>query len=165
MLEPIKKRLSLLLTVCTIALVAIVSVLYGVRAVMSSDHQEAPNVVSRPGADITDVFVFPAANPNNVVLAMDIHALIPRGMAGGYYFDPDVMYQFKINTNAGTKENKVVQFRAVGNPGHQHLEMYGPAAPAMVGTQSRWVGSPQSFAFNRVAKLANGVRVFGGPRK
>ena len=86
-------------------------------------------------------------------------------MAGGYYFDPAVMYQFKVNTNGGYKEDKVIQFRAVGDPGSQHLEMYGPAAPAEVGTNSRWVAKPQSFAFGKVAHLQDGVSVFAGPRK
>ncbi|HEY8312581.1 MAG TPA: DUF4331 family protein [Candidatus Baltobacteraceae bacterium] len=159
------RLLTLLASVTAMVLLAIVVTTYAGRPVIGSDHQETPNVVSRPGADITDVFVFPAANPRNVVLAMDIHALIPRNMAGGYYFDPDVMYQFKINTTGGSKENKVVQFRAVGGPGHQHLVMYGPAAPAMAGTQSQWVGRPQSFAFDKDVKFHNGVEVFGGPRK
>ncbi|GAC1392079.1 MAG: hypothetical protein NVSMB31_09920 [Vulcanimicrobiaceae bacterium] len=148
-----------------VAIVSLVTVFYMGHAVRSSDHQEAPLVLSRPGADITDVFIFPAANPNNMVLAMDIHALIPRNMAGGYYFDPAVMYQFKVSTDGGSKENKVLQFRAVGGPGDQHLEMYGPAAPAEVGTKSNWVGTPQTFAFNSVAHLQNGVTVFAGPRK
>ncbi|MDP9111277.1 MAG: DUF4331 domain-containing protein, partial [Candidatus Eremiobacteraeota bacterium] len=160
-----KKFFALATTLSVLALIAFVATLYSGRTALSSDHQETPLVIQRPGADITDMFVFPAANPNNVVLAMDIHALIPRNMAGGYYFDPAVMYQFKISTTGSAREDRVVQIRAVGGPGNQHLEMYGPAAPAMVGTQSRWVGSPQSFAFNRVSDLRGGVKAFGGPRK
>lgn len=148
-----------------VAAISIFAGLYTSRPVFGSDHQEAPNVVSRPGMDITDVFLFPAANPRNVVMAMDIHALIPKNMAAGYAFDPSVMYQFKINTAGGPRENTVVQFRAIGDPGSQHLEMYGPAAPSEAGTRSRWVGNPQAFSFGSVANLANGITVFAGPRK
>ncbi|MDP9019163.1 MAG: DUF4331 domain-containing protein [Candidatus Eremiobacteraeota bacterium] len=156
-----QKRFGYLL----LAIISLVTVFYLGNVANGSDHQEAPLVVSRPGADITDVFLFPAANPNNVVLAMDIHALIPRNMASGYYFDPGVMYQFKVSTDGGFKENTVLQFRAVGGPGNQHLEMYGPASPASPGVKSNWVGAPQSFAFNAVAQLQDGIRVFAGPRK
>ena len=157
-----KKTASFVLSFAALALAV---GLYLGAPVRGSDHQESPQVVTRPGADITDVFVFPAADPRNVVMAMDIHALIPRNMAAGYAFDPGVMYQFKISTDGGFKENKVIQFKAVGDPGNQHLEMYGPAAPAEAGTKSRWVGSGQSFAFNQVARLSDGVTVFGGARK
>lgn len=165
-MNSIFKRLGrLALSACTILLIAAAVTLYANRAGLTSDHQEAPLVVSRPGSDITDVFMFPAKNPANVVFAMDIHALIPRGFGGGYFFDPGVMYQFKINTNGGPKENKVVQIRAVGGPGKQHLEFYGPATPGAAGTQSRWEGSPQAFPFNKSTQLQEGVTVFAGPRK
>ena len=153
------------LTRTAMALAVAAVLLYTAHSTIASDHQEAPLVTGRPGADITDVFLFPARNPRNVVFAMDIHALIPRGMSAGYYFDPGVMYQFKINTNGGAKENKVLQFRAIGGPGSQHLEFFGPASPAMPGTLSTWVGNPQPFNFNQVSHLANGVSVFAGPRK
>ncbi len=165
-MQNISKRLAIpALAALAILLVSAIMTLYAARAGMSSDHQESPLVVTRSGADITDVFMFPARNPRNVVLAMDIHALIPRGFGGGYYFDPDVMYQFKLNTVGGDKENSVIQFRAVGGPANQHLEFYGPAAPLTIGTKSSWAGSAQPFPFNKVTQLAGGVTVFGGPRK
>ncbi|MFN2529137.1 MAG: DUF4331 family protein [Candidatus Baltobacteraceae bacterium] len=160
-----KSYLGASLAVALVAAAVMAVTLYGGRPGIASDHQEAPLMVQRPGADITDVFLFPATNPKNVVLAMDIHALIPRNMAEGYFFDPEVMYQFKIATDGGAKENSVIQFHAVGSPGNQHLEMYGPAAPSEKGMQSQWVGASQSFPFNKVTELSNGVKVFGGPRK
>lgn len=150
---------------CTIALTAAVVTLYAPQFARGSDHQDTPLASMRAGADTTDLFAFPAADPKNVVLVMDIHALIPRTMGPLFDFDPGVMYQFKIATDGGAKENKVIQFRAVGTGVAQRIEMYGPARPAMVGTESTWVGRPQAFAVGDQAKLANGVEVFAGPRK
>jgi len=121
-------------------------------------------MVGRPGADLTDVFVFPAADPKNVVLVMNVHPLIPAGESNTVFFDPGVMYQFKIATNGGYKENKVIQFRAIGTGAHQRIQMFGPARPAQAGTVSQWAGSPQTFALDQKAHLAGGVLAMAGPR-
>ena len=47
-----------------IAALVVTAIVYDVRNVRSSDHQDSPTVVARPAADITDVFVYP--NPNEV---------------------------------------------------------------------------------------------------
>jgi hypothetical protein len=161
----VKRLAAILLSAFAIVALAITATLYTAPKATSSDHQDSPLTVSRPGADITDVFVFPAANPHNVVLAMDVHPLIPRGMSGGVAFDPAVMYQLKIDTTGDFREDKVIQFRAVGEGTGQRLEMYGPVAPAMQGTRSRWVGPAATFSFNRRKSFSNGVQVFAGPRK
>lgn len=160
------KRLTTRL--CTLAAVLALTgsgVVYGAQRSSASDHQDSALAVERAGADTTDLFVFPAVDPKNVVLVMDIHALIPRSMGGLYTFDPGVMYQFKIATDGGAKETKVIQFKAVGNAPTQRIEVYGPAAPALIGTKSRYVGTPQSLAFNSDAMLGGGMHVFAGPRK
>jgi hypothetical protein len=86
-------------------------------------------------------------------------------MGALYSFDPGVMYQLKIATDGSAKETKVIQFKPDGVGASQSIAMYGPAKPAMVGTQSTWVGSPQSFPVDKTTKLADGVRVFAGVRK
>ena len=81
-------------TVMSTALLVAVISLYTTHAARGSDHQDSPTVVARPGADITDVYVYPAPdNTANVVLAMDVYPLIPAGMAtsGQYSFDPSVL--------------------------------------------------------------------------
>lgn len=160
-----KHATRIALPIAALALAIVAVVLYLPRFGMSSDHQDSPLMVGRPGADITDVFVFPAADPKKVVLAMDVHPLIPAGMANTVAFDPGVMYQFKVNTNGGFKENRVIQFRAIGSGSAQRIAMYGPTAPVMAGTRSQWVGSPQIFRINEKAHLAGGVVAMAGPRK
>ena len=155
---------SLSTIVAAVAIAAVVAV-YSAHIAVASDHQDAPIALTRASADTTDLFVFPVANPKNVVLVMDVHALIPRTMGSLFDFDPGVMYQFKISTDGSAKETRVIQFKPVGIGASQRIEMYGPAAPAIVGTQSTWVGRPQSFPVGQSTKLADGVEVFAGARK
>lgn len=139
--------------------------IYGFHPGNASDHQDSPLMVQRPGADISDVFVFPAADPNNVVLAMDVHPLIPTGQAGTVSFDPGVMYQLKISTDGSGVENKVIQFKAEGAGSAQKIAVYGPAAPGAAGTRSSWLENPQNATFGEPADLAGGMKVFAGPRE
>ena len=166
------KALRALATVVTTALLVVVVALYGMHAARSSDHQDSPTVVARPGADITDVFVYPAPdNANNVVLAMDVYPLIPAGMAGTgqYSFDPAVLYQFKIATGVANKdytEKTVIQFTASGTGSAQTLTMYGPSAPNEVGTTNTLVKSTGTVTFNTPTSLSNGqIQVFAGARR
>ena len=120
---------------------------------------------SRPGADLTDVFVFPAADPDKVVLAMDVHPLIPAGQGMTASFDPGVMYQFHISHGKyNYKQDQVIQFKATGAGPTQTISMYGPArVPG--GLTARWVNASGDVTYNRTTKLGKGVMVYAGPRQ
>lgn len=156
--------------------------LYNTSAVRSSDHQDSNTVLNRSGADITDVFLFPSPqNANNVVMAMDVHPLIPAGQAQSTLFDPAVMYQFKLvhtavpytpgaaNANA---EDTVIQFGVSGTI-NQSLSMYGPAAPVQTGTTSSYVSpsASTSIPYGKVTTVqvtgndgnSYPVKVYAGP--
>jgi len=155
------------LLACTagLALVAALGA-YGVRGLVASDHQDSPLTVSRPGIDITDVFVYPSPrDPSAVVLAMDVSPLIPTGMGNSRSFDPGAMYQFKIGTGNDYNEDLVVQFKASGIGPSQKLTMYGPAKPNMQGVLSTFVAPTGSFSFGSPTTLANNIHVFAGPRQ
>ncbi len=151
-----------------LALVALFFVFIGYEngPVGSSDHQDSPLTVGRPGADISDVYVYPSpTNRANVVLAMNVHPLIPSGQASTVFFDPGVMYQFKIGKGNNFTEDSVIQFKASGVGPNQQITMYGPAAPNLIGTRSTFVGATGNIPFNKVANLSNGVVAFAGPRE
>ena len=83
-----------------VAALVVVVIAYSAHVVRSSDHQDTYNLATRSNtsADITDVYVFPSpTNPANVVLAMDVSPLIPAGMGTAKFFDPTLMWQFKIS--------------------------------------------------------------------
>jgi len=155
------------LLACTagVALVAAIGT-YGVRSLVASDHQDSPLTVSRPGIDITDVFVYPSPHdPNAVVLAMDVSPLIPTGMGNSRSFDPGAMYQFKIGTGNDFNEDLVVQLKASGTGPSQKLTMYGPAKPNMQGVLSTFVAPTGTFNFDAPTMLSNGVHAYAGPRE
>lgn len=150
-----------------VAALALSAVLYNALPVRGSDHQDSPTVVARPAADITDVFVYPAGdNPNNVVLQMDVNPLITPANTAQAALDPAVLYQFKIahGTSAGP-EDMAIQIRATAAGPSQSVNVYGPFAPA-AGTVSIVGPSSGTVAFNSTSAptLANGMRVFVGPR-
>ena len=157
---------SVVLATAVIALAG-VGTLYGVRGATSSDHADSPAVLARPGADLTDVFVFPSPrNDANVVVAVDVHPLIAPGMGGTTYFDPGVMYQFRIDNTGDHVEDLVVQFSA-GAPsnGSQTLTLYGPGKPNQTGTSSTWIANSGTFKYNDKNAAVKGVKVFAGPRE
>jgi hypothetical protein len=163
-----------LATIVTSALVVAVISLYGVQAARSSDHQDSPTVVARPGADITDVYAYPAPNnAKNVVLTMDVYPLIPGGMSSNaqYAFDPAVLYQFKIANGIANKnynESLVMQFTVNGAGQGQTLTMYGPSAPNEVSTNDTIVTAAKmgTVTFNQPGTVDNGqIQLFAGTRR
>jgi hypothetical protein len=150
-----------------IVALAAAAFLYTGHVAKASDHQDSPTTVARPGADITDVFVYQAPdNPANVVLQMDIHPLIVSGAGPSTFFDPAVMYQFKIDNNGDGVEDTVLQLQAVGTGSTQTLNVYGPAAPGRIGTTSKFIAKAGSISYNTVSSaLGNGIRVWAGPAK
>jgi Domain of unknown function (DUF4331) len=120
-------------TLIALASGVILTSLLSVQVARASDHADTREVVSRPGSDISDVYVFPSKeNPNNVVLAMNVNPLIGRG--GTASFDPDVLYQFKIDTNQDGREDKVIQVRFEGTGAAQKVIVAGPLSPNEVGS-------------------------------
>ena len=163
------------LTGGAIAIAAIVAAagLYAVHPAAASDHQDSPVTVSRPGADITDPYIFPSpTNPNDVVVVMNVHPLIPSGQGLSTFFDPQVVYQMNFDTkseNAQTPSpsitrNEVIQF-SFGDPGpNQSVTVYGPAAAPTTDSTTTLVAASGSGKIN-AAFTAGGMNVFAGARE
>ncbi len=121
-------------------------------------------MVSRPGADITDLFVFPAADPKKVVLAMDVHPLIAPPDAASVSFDPGVLYQIKVANDPMRTESHVIQIMAHGTGDAQTLDVYmaSPTHGSLTATLGPKLGTAQ---FNQTSELPGGVMVFAGVRE
>ncbi|GAC1582442.1 MAG: hypothetical protein NVS3B7_17890 [Candidatus Elarobacter sp.] len=158
---------SSLFALLCITAVAIAGIVYVAPRALASDHQDSPLTVSRPGTDITDVYVFPANDPSKVVLAMDVWPLIPPGLGAQTYFDPGVLYQLKIGQISDATEDLVLQFKADGVGANQKITLYGPTRPNAVGTRTTVVTSASTgqIPYNQVTKLPNGIMAFAGPRE
>lgn len=164
------KRKPIIGSMVAIVAIAAAAVLYTVHPVKSSDHQDTYNLSNavghNPSADITDVFVFPAPdNPANVVFAMDTYPLIAPGMGLQKFFDPTILWQFKISHQTSGIEDEVIQFTAdnLARPAQQ-IAVYGPAKPNEVGVANTEVALTGLAGYNQVTSFANGVKVFAGPR-
>ncbi len=160
-------------SVTAVVALAAAGVLYSAHAVKSSDHQDTYNLANSVGhnasADITDVFVFPDPNDaTKVVFAMDTWPLISAGAGATKFFDPTILWQFKISHGAaGGPEDQVIQFAASTNMStSQQIAVYGPAKPNEVGVANTLVPVTGTVTYNNTSgtALSNGIQVFAGPR-
>ena len=126
------KRGKLLLGAGALAAVAAVS-LGTAQYAVGSDHADTVESVNKPGIDLTDLHIFPGNNSDNVVLALSVRPLIPKGQASKFSFDPDVLYQFKIDTNNDFVEDLVLQARFEGTGANQKVFISGPVKPSRTG--------------------------------
>jgi hypothetical protein len=163
-MKSIFKTIGGIIAVCALVIAVIA---FNVHAVRSSDHQDTYNLATRSNtsADITDVFVFPSpTNPANVVFAMDVSPLIPAGMGTSKFFDPSLMWQFKISHTAGGPEDEVIQLGVSGTSSNQIVTLYGPGKPNEVGTTNTFIAPTGSTQYNASSTLPGGIALFAGPR-
>lgn len=159
------KRSKLLLGAGALAAVAAVSLGTSQLAV-GSDHADTVESVNKPGIDFTDLHIFPGQDPNNVVLAMSVRPLIPAGQGNNFSFDPDVLYQFKIDTTGDNIEDLVIQARFEGTGPTQKVIIAGPVKPSRLGTVTRF---ENPYAVTGTINQPNfqptpGMKVFAGAR-
>ncbi|MBM4189057.1 MAG: DUF4331 domain-containing protein [Gemmatimonadetes bacterium] len=151
--------------------VAVAAVVTAV-AIRAADHRDTTLLTNNPGVDINDVYAFVSpSNPANVVLAMTVSPFVAPAENGTRFFEPDALYQFKIDTNADAVEDLVIQ--AVPTKvvaGRQDLLIYGPAKPERTGSTNRLIKRKADFRV-RVSenaevrsRLFGGIRVFAGLR-
>ncbi len=160
-----RKKLALLIGVAALTPAIAFSV---AKTTRGSDHADTPTIAATPGADLTDVFVFPSpSNPNNVVLVMDVHPLIPDGQSSTVSFDPDVLYQFKIDNVGDAVEHLVIQMKATGTGPNQGIAIAGPLVPAMLGTQSVLLAQKglTTGTINQAFNPQPGITAFAGARE
>ncbi len=138
-----------------------------IRNARGSDHQDTPDVELNPASDMTDVYVFPGSSPDRIVLVLNSWAFITPAQTATTYFDPNLLYQFKIDNNGDGVEDKVIQVTFHGTGGDQTVEVRGPLAPPIAGAMMNKVASVApavSGTFNAVLGDPNGMQVFAGPR-
>lgn len=132
-----------------------------------SDHADTPEIAASPGTDLSDVFIFPSpTNANNVVLAMCVRPLIPAGQSGNFSFDPDVLYQFKLDNTSDAREDLVIQATFEGTGANQVATIRGPAAPARIGTVTELIAAnPTTGRINTTFAPAPNLQAFCGGRE
>lgn len=145
-------------------------VAFGVhRQGTAADHRDSTALENDAAADIADVFTFRSpSNPNNVVLAMTVPGLIPP--TESRFFDPNVLYQFKVDTDGDAVEDQVVQAFVTGSGPNQIMHFRGPSPPPETGAVTMLLPEDDAATvrFSERGELevaeGGGLRVFAGLR-
>lgn len=157
------KARSALLAVGAIALAAAG---VAVRQAVGSDHQDTPEVELSPRSDINDVYAFPGSSDSRIVLVMTTSSPLTPAQSATASFDPDLLYQLKVDNSGDGVEDLVLQFTFEGEGSSQRVVMRGPVAPAMTGMRSRVVNVTPALsgAINTSLGSPTGIQVFAGAR-
>ena len=85
------------------------------NAAIASSHREAPLTALDHKADITDIYAFRSYDGGGtprVTLIMSVDPLLEPGNGPNWFpFDPDILYEIKIDNNNDAIEDIVFQFR------------------------------------------------------
>jgi len=101
----------------TTLLLVVAAISAGPPALESANHREAPITAFDHKADITDVYAFrsyESGRSNYVTLIMSVDPFLEPANGPNYFpFDPDILYEIKIDNNHDAVEDIVFQFRFV----------------------------------------------------
>lgn len=136
------------------------------RPAHSSDHADTPDIAANPGTDISDVFMFPSKETaGNIVLTMCVNPLITSGNINTARFDPNVLYQFKLDNTGDAIEDVVIQAK-FDNSTPQKISISGPIRPSASGSINV---QEKPFAttgtVNTTFTPTSGMKVFAGVRE
>ncbi len=149
------------------AVVACLGTASVIRLARGSDHQDTPDVELNPASDMTDVYAFPGASPDRTVLVLNSWAFITPAQTSNTYFDPNLLYQFKIDNNTDGIEDKVIQITFNGTGAAQTVEVRGPMPPPVVGAMGNMVAKVAPAVTGRINSVlgsVGGMEVFAGWR-
>jgi uncharacterized protein DUF4331 len=117
--------------------------------------------------DLTDLYVFPSPVPGRVVLVLNSWGVLSPAETPTTYFDPNILYQFKIDNDHDGVEDRVIQVTFNGAGADQTFEVRGPVAPPVAGAMGNRLSTAAAVVSGgtRVAiGSASGMQVFAGPR-
>jgi Domain of unknown function (DUF4331) len=136
------------------------------RRALASDHQDSPDVELNPSWDMTDFYAFPSATAGNIVLVLNSWAFLTPAATPSTSFDPNLLYQFKIDNTGDAKEDLVIQVTFQGTGADQTVQVRGPLVPPVVGAMQNTVANvaPMVSGKANATLSAHGMQVFTGPR-
>lgn len=136
----------------------------GTRRTLASDHQDTPEVELNPRMDLNDVYAFPGSSSDRIALVMTTSSPIAGQSAS---FDPNLLYQLKIDNTGDAVEDLVIQVTFdEGTGANQKFTVRGPVAPVLKGTNTMLVESGTMTTGNvgSIAGSATGIQAFTGLR-
>jgi len=139
----------------------------GVRYATGSDHQDTPPVELNPRMDLTDVYAFPGSAPGRIVLVMNTSGFLSPAQTPTAAFDPNLLYQFKVDNDGDAVEDRVIQVTFDGSTTAQKANVRGPFTPTVAGAMMNVVNTGATTltgSFNQSFGSTSGVQAFAGPR-
>src|SRR6202161_3668027 len=137
-------------------------------SVFASSHREAPVTALDTKADITDWYAFVSwEHPGNLVFVMNVDPFLEPSNGPNYFpFDPNVLYEMKIDNDHDGVEDVTFQFRfttQIRQPG-VFTGFVGnlagiPAITALTGPGSEGLSLSQTYTVTMVTK--NGAQQIG----
>jgi Domain of unknown function (DUF4331) len=132
----------------------------------AADHIDSPAVTNQT-TDITDVYVFRAQDPNNMVFVANTQGLLSPGSTAAASFAENTLIEFNIDNNNDNVEDLVLQGIFSGGK----MKLYGPIKPSETGLRSKLEGkasaevavTPYGAAAN-ITTTSSGIKLFAGPR-
>ncbi|PWT95354.1 MAG: molecular chaperone DnaK [Bacteroidetes bacterium] len=132
----------------------------------AADHIDSPTVAGT-AADITDVYVFRAQDPNNIVFVANTQGLLSPGATGAAKFDANTLIEFNIDNNNDNVEDLVIQCLYQNGK----MKIYGPVKPAQTGPKSKLADDVSvqvevtPYGSNPIIATGyGGIKAFAGPR-
>jgi hypothetical protein len=142
------------LGVATVAAVGVVS---------ASDHQDTGEVELRQLPDINDVYAFPGSNANRIVLAVTTASPITPAQSPTIGFDPNALYQIKVDNTGDAVEDLVFQLVFTGSGRNQTVTLYGPAKPGQIGRVNTLLTVPPTITgATNTALRSKGIQLQAG---
>ena len=133
----------------------------------ASDHQDTADVELNPSQDLTDFYAFPGATPDRTVLVLNSWPVITPAQAGIITFDPNLLYQIKVDNTGDAVEDKVIQITFTGSGASQQVQVRGPFTPTVTGAMRNVIGSDAptvSGSINTTLGSYTGIQVYAGVR-
>ena len=144
-----------------LAVVAVATIVVTQR-ILASDHQDTPETELNPRMDINDVYAFPGSSADRIALIMTTSSPIAGQTAS---FDPNLLYQIKVDNTGDAVEDLVFQVTFdEGTGANQKYTIRGPVAPMMTGTKATLISSGNVVTGNvgSIAGSATGTQTFTG---
>ena len=134
------------------------------QRVLASDHQDTPETELNPRMDINDVYAFPGSAAGRIALILTTSSPIAGQTAS---FDPNLLYQIKVDNTGDAVEDLVFQVTFdEGTGAAQKYTVRGPVAPTRTGTTATLITTGDVVTGNvgSVAGSATATQAFAGIR-
>lgn len=144
----------------------IVASVAGIGVLLASDHQDTPEVELNPAMDINDVYAFPGSSADRIALVLTTSSPITPAQSAAAGFDPNLLYQLKVDNTGDGVEDKVFQITFTGTGSSQQVTVRGPVAPAQTGPMNTIVANAPTLTgtTNTTVGSAAGIQAFAGIR-